>query len=127
MMRHLLEGLPVFISESATSSGEAREYLRDNPETRLVLLDDGMQHLPLVRCVRAPVGGEGAVGYAEVAFAAVSTWMAAGGATQLTTVANQRTHQLNFYLCLIQGPGDCHGQLAVPLWQRPPAAAGHAA
>lgn len=23
---------------------------RENPETRLVLLDDGLQHLPLVRC-----------------------------------------------------------------------------
>lgn len=49
MMRHLLEGLPVVVSEAATSSGEAREYLRDNPDTRLVLLDDGLQHLPLVR------------------------------------------------------------------------------
>ena len=68
MMRHLLEGLPVFISESATSSGEAREYLRDNPETRLVLLDDGMQHLPLVRCAFLWGGGDGS---AEVVFAAV--------------------------------------------------------
>lgn len=49
MMRQLLEGLPVIVTDSATSSGEAREYLRENPETRLVLLDDGLQHLPLDR------------------------------------------------------------------------------
>ena len=52
MMRHALEGLPlpVIISDSATSSTEARQTLRDNPDTRLALLDDGLQHLPLVRC-----------------------------------------------------------------------------
>lgn len=49
MMRQLLEGLPVYISDSATTSVEARDYLRDNADTRLVLLDDGLQHLPLVR------------------------------------------------------------------------------
>lgn len=62
MMRHLLEGLPVTVSEAATSSAEAREYLRDHPETRLVLLDDGLQHLPLVRCgavPQRPAAGQG--------------------------------------------------------------------
>ncbi|KAI7843434.1 hypothetical protein COHA_002912 [Chlorella ohadii] len=49
MLQHLLEGLPIVVSDRATSSAEAREYLRENPETRLVLLDDGLQHLPLVR------------------------------------------------------------------------------
>jgi len=44
---------------SATSSAEAREYLRENPDTRLVLLDDGMQHLPLVRCAWVLGQGQG--------------------------------------------------------------------
>ena len=62
MLRHALERLPIFIQDSATSSGEAREYLRDNPDTRLALLDDGLQHLPLVKCVGAGgVGGGGRV------------------------------------------------------------------
>jgi hypothetical protein len=54
MLRHALDGLPVYVHDSATSSGEAREYLRDNPDTRLALLDDGLQNLALVRCVLPP-------------------------------------------------------------------------
>ena len=63
MMRHALEGLPlpVIISDSATSSTEARQTLRDNPDTRLALLDDGLQHLPLVRCGGVVVWQQSAV------------------------------------------------------------------
>ena len=57
MLRHALERLPIYIQDSATTSGEAREYLRDNPDIRLALLDDGLQHLPLVKCVRGARGG----------------------------------------------------------------------
>ncbi|PSC77006.1 dolichol-phosphate mannosyltransferase subunit 1 [Micractinium conductrix] len=49
MLRNALEGLPVLVQDSATSPAEAREYLRDNPDTRLVLVDDGLQNLGLVR------------------------------------------------------------------------------
>jgi hypothetical protein len=56
MLRHALERLPIYIQDSATTSGEAREYLRDNPDIRLALLDDGLQHLPLVKCVRGARG-----------------------------------------------------------------------
>ncbi len=49
MLRHVLDGLSVYVHDSATSSGEAKDYLRDNPEIRLALLDDGMQNLALMR------------------------------------------------------------------------------
>ncbi|EFN57145.1 hypothetical protein CHLNCDRAFT_57362 [Chlorella variabilis] len=47
MLRHVLEGLPVYVHDCSTTSSEAREYLRENPDTRLALLDDGLQNLAL--------------------------------------------------------------------------------
>lgn len=149
MMRSLLEGLPVSITESAASSAgalrwhaggaggievlaagcrccppaagpplptgaacipappppaEARDYLRENSETRLVLLDDGMQHLPLLRC--------GAGGRAEMGCLAACRRAAGLPAPRPARV-----------LLALQGPRDRDGQQPVSLWQRAPAAA----
>ena len=49
MMRHSLDPMPVVIKDDSTSPSEVREFLLSNPSVRLVLLDDGLQHLPLVR------------------------------------------------------------------------------
>lgn len=48
MLRHAFEGSPVQVTDSR-SPGEVRELLLSNPSLRLVLLDDGLQHLPLMR------------------------------------------------------------------------------
>lgn len=49
MLRDTFQNDPVVVAESTTSTGQAREYLRSNPDVRLVLLDDGLQALPLSR------------------------------------------------------------------------------
>ncbi len=49
MLRQALEGLSVYVHDCSTTSSEAREYLRENPDTRLALLDDGLQNLSLTR------------------------------------------------------------------------------
>eukprot|EP00887_Chlorella_sp_A99_P003699 scaffold7.g3699.t1 len=49
MLRQLLENLPVHVQDSYSSTAEVKAHLQDHPEVRLVLMDDGLQHLPLVR------------------------------------------------------------------------------
>ena len=48
MLRHMFEDSPIEVCDSK-SAHEAREILLSNPSLRLVLLDNGMQHLPLLR------------------------------------------------------------------------------
>ena len=48
MLRHSFENTPVQVMDT-DSVHEARDLLRDNPAVRLVLLDNGLQHLPLQR------------------------------------------------------------------------------
>ncbi|GAB4818227.1 hypothetical protein N2152v2_005273 [Parachlorella kessleri] len=49
MLRHLFDDLPIVVTDSAEKASVAKEYLHAHPNVRLVLLDDGLQHLPLVR------------------------------------------------------------------------------
>lgn len=49
MLQYALEKIPSVVSGAATSTAEARQLLADNPQLRICLLDDGLQHLPLVR------------------------------------------------------------------------------
>lgn len=48
MLRHTFADTPIEVVDSA-STQEARDILRDNPSLRLVLLDNGLQHMPLRR------------------------------------------------------------------------------
>jgi tetraacyldisaccharide-1-P 4'-kinase len=48
MLRHAFDGTPIRVCDSK-SAHEARQILLDDPSLRLVLLDDGLQHLPLLR------------------------------------------------------------------------------
>lgn len=48
MLRHSFDDTPVVVTDT-DSTHEARQILQDNPALRLVLLDNGLQHLPLQR------------------------------------------------------------------------------
>jgi len=48
MLRHSFDSTPVVVTDTS-SAHEAKQMLMDNPTLRLVLLDNGLQHLPLRR------------------------------------------------------------------------------
>ena len=48
MLRHSFDATPVTVTDTSSTT-EAKEILRDNPALKLVLLDNGLQHLPLQR------------------------------------------------------------------------------